>query len=268
MSQPAQSATVVSDSSESASAPDIGLLTGKVALVTGASRGIGAAAARCLHRDGAEVVVHYGSDRASAEGLRDSLGERVHLVQGNLFDPSAPSQVWREAVEVTGRVDVLVNNAGAWLASPIESAEEWRAAWGKNMTLNLAAAGELCRLSLVHFEGVGGGSIINVVSRSAHRGDDRHHLAYGAAKGGLLALTKGIARGFGSSGVLAYAVAPGWVATDLAADELDPAYLATLPLGEATPAQEVGETIAFLASGRARHLTGATLDITGADYVR
>lgn len=111
-------------------------------------------------------------------------------------------------------------------------------------------------------------AIVNVVSRSAHRGDDREHLAYGAAKAGLLALTKGIARGYGASGVLAYAVAPGWVATELAAGAIDPTDLAASPLGEATPAAEVAEVITFLASGRARHLTGATLDITGADYVR
>ncbi|MFV0434416.1 MAG: SDR family oxidoreductase, partial [Leucobacter sp.] len=102
----------------------------------------------------------------------------------------------------------------------------------------------------------------------SHRGDDAEHLAYGAAKGGLLALTRGIARGYGRDGVLAYAVAPGWVATDLADGAVDPEVLAGLPLGEVTPASDVAEVIAFLATGRARHATGSTVDITGADYVR
>jgi NAD(P)-dependent dehydrogenase (short-subunit alcohol dehydrogenase family) len=97
---------------------------------------------------------------------------------------------------------------------------------------------------------------------------DPDHLAYGAAKGGLLALTKGIARGFGVEGVLAYAVAPGWVATDIAAEAESDVDKAGLPLGEITPPQDVAEVIAFLASGRSPHTTGATIDITGADYVR
>ena len=103
--------------------------------------------------------------------------------------------------------------------------------------------------------------IVNVASRSAHRGDDTEHLAYGAAKGGLLALTKGIARGFASERILAYAVAPGWVATDIA-NEADVTRLAArLPMREITRPSDVAEVVAFLASGRSPHTTGA-------DYVR
>ncbi|WP_458114272.1 SDR family oxidoreductase [Arthrobacter sp. R1-13] len=96
-----------------------------------------------------------------------------------------------------------------------------------------------------------------------------YRLAYGAAKGGLLALTKGIARGYGKENVLAYAIAPGWVAPDIAA-HLTPerSILQGLPLREVTPPEDVAEVITFLASGRSRHTTGATIDITGADYVR
>ena len=127
---------------------------------------------------------------------------------------------------------------------------------------------DLCRLAIQHFRRIGGGIIVNVVSRSSHRGDDTDHLAYGAAKGGLLALSKGIARGFARDNILAYAVAPGWVATDLAVGALDQALVDALPLREPTPPEDVAEVIAFLASGRSRHTTGATIDITGADYVR
>lgn len=104
------------------------LLSGKAALVTGASRGIGAATARTLHRDGAEVVLHYGSDRASAERLAESLGGRVHFVQADLFEPSAPEEVWSRTLEACPRVDVLVNNAGAWIpltAGAGESVAHW-----------------------------------------------------------------------------------------------------------------------------------------------
>jgi NAD(P)-dependent dehydrogenase (short-subunit alcohol dehydrogenase family) len=248
--------------------PQAGALARKTVLVTGGSRGIGAATARALHREGASVVVHFGSDRAAASGLADQLGDRVFLVQGDLLTPGAAAEVWSHAVDATGQVDVLVNNAGAWIASPVADAEGWARGWQQNLTLNLVSAADLCRQALLHFLSRGGGTIVNVSSRSAHRGDDADHLAYGAAKGGLLALTRGIARGYGARNVLAYAVAPGWVATDLAADALEGMDLAGMPLGEPTPPQDVAETIAFLASGRARHVTGATIDITGADYVR
>lgn len=242
-------------------------LTGKIALVTGGSRGIGAATTRALHRDGATVVLHYGSDRKAARAVADSLGDRIHLVRGDLSSPGVATAVWNEALAMTGQVDVLVNNAGAWLPSPLDDAAEWTDGWNRNIALNLLSAADLCRMAILHFRGRGG-IIVNVVSRSAHRGDDRDHLAYGAAKAGLLGLTKGIARGYGSEGVLACAVAPGWVATDLAKDALSNFAMSALPLGEPTPPEDVAETIAFLASGRARHLTGATIDITGADYVR
>jgi 3-oxoacyl-[acyl-carrier protein] reductase len=112
---------------------------------------------------------------------------------------------------------VLVNDAGAWIASLIQDEDQWYTGLSANLAMNLAAPAELCRHALDHFRRRDGGFIVNVASRSTHRGDDAGHLAYGAAKGGLLALTKGIARGLGRDAVLAYAVAPGWVATDLAA---------------------------------------------------
>lgn len=246
-----------------------GMLTGRTVLVTGASRGIGRATAAALHREGAHVVLHYGSDRSVAEETAKRLGSRVALVQGDLREASDRSRVWDEAVRWQGRVDVLVNNAGAWLPSELEDPDLWSKGWNANLELNLLAPADLCRQAILHFRDVGGGIIVNVTSRSAHRGDDAQHLAYGAAKGGLLALTKGIARGFGKDNVLAYAVAPGWVATDIAAHvTTDDGGLAHLPLREITPPEDVAEVIAFLASGRSRHSTGATIDVTGADYVR
>ena len=167
-----------------------------------------------------------------------------------------------------GRIDVLVNNAGAWIASPIDDDRAWADGWACNLGLNLQAPADLMRCAILHFRQHGGGAIVNVASRSSHRGDDAEHMAYGAAKGALLALTRGVARGYAHENVLAYAVAPGWVATDLADDAVSDSAAAALPLGEVTPPEDVAETIAFLASGRARHATGTTVDITGADYVR
>jgi NAD(P)-dependent dehydrogenase (short-subunit alcohol dehydrogenase family) len=245
------------------------MLAGKTVLVTGASRGIGRATAEALHREGAHVVLHYGNDKDSAQATADRLGERVKLVQGDLRDAAERQRVWTEAARWRAGVDVLVNNAGAWLASEIDDDGAWQQGWQANYKLNLLAPADLCREAILGFRERGGGIIVNVTSRSAHRGDDAEHLAYGAAKGGLLALTKGIARGYAKDNILAYAVAPGWVATDIAGElASDPSVLAALPLGEVTPPGDVAEMITFLASGRSRHTTGATIDITGADYVR
>jgi 3-oxoacyl-[acyl-carrier protein] reductase len=243
-------------------------LHGRTVLVTGGSRGIGAATVRALHRDGATVVFSYGSNEQAAREVADSLGERIQLVHGDLAVSGAADCLWDNAIAAVGAIDVLVNNAGAWLASPLDDAEAWRTGWERNLTLNLQSCADLSRRAIQHFRERDGGIIVNITSRSAHRGDDADHLAYGAAKGGLLSLTKGIARGFGRDGVLAYAVAPGWVRTELAADHLSTADTSALPLGEPTPPQDVAEVIAFLATGRSRHATGATIDITGADYVR
>ena len=246
-----------------------GMLDGKTVLVTGASRGIGRATAVALHREGAHVVLHYGNDKDAAQATADRLGDRIRLVQGDLRNPDERRRVWAEAADWRGGVDVLVNNAGAWLPSDIDDADAWQQGWEANYELNLLAPADLCREAILGFRKRGGGIIVNVTSRSAHRGDDAEHIAYGAAKGGLLALTKGIARGYGKDNILAYAVAPGWVATDIAGNlATDPTLLSGLPLGEVTPPEDVAEMITFLASGRTRHTTGATIDITGADYVR
>ena len=246
---------------------------GRVVLVTGGSRGIGRASVRALHRDGFHVVLHHRASGPAAESLAAELGEgRVHVVAADLGAPGGPEQLWADALAWRGRVDVLVNNAGIYRENPIDDLAGWDAGWSANLTVNLLAPATLCRLAVLHWRGLGdgaGGIVVNVTSRAAHRGDDGDHLAYGAAKGGLQSLTKGIARAFARDRVLAYDIAPGWVLTDMmddgpAVDEL----AATMPLGEVTPPDDVAEVIAFLASGRSRHSTGATFDVTGADYVR
>ena len=247
----------------------MGLLSGKTVLVTGGSRGIGRATVETMLREGAHVVLHYSSGAEEAKGAKDQLGDRILLVQGDLTRSADRVKIWSEAAQWRDGVNVLVNNAGAWLPSTLDTPESWSQGWADNLELNLQAPADLCREAILHFQDAGGGTIVNVASRSSHRGDDAEHLAYGAAKAGLLALTKGIARGFGKQNILAYAVAPGWVGTGIAAHlPSDPDMLNDLPLGEITPPQDVAEVITFLASGRSRHSTGATVDITGADYVR
>ena len=247
-------------------------LAGKIILVTGATKGIGSEIVKHLHAEGATIIGHYGRDQQSAGQLSARFAERLHLIQQDLSQPDAADKLWAQAVEINGRIDVLVNNAGIYVASPLTDDEGWEAGWEQNLQVNLRAPADLCRQAIRHFAAQGGGIIINMASRSSHRGDGPEHLAYGAAKGGILALTKGIARGYGHQGVLAYALAPGWVRTAMAEDHIatvgEEAVTATLPLREVTPPSDVAAMIAFLASGACRHATGSTIDITGADYVR
>jgi 3-oxoacyl-[acyl-carrier protein] reductase len=247
-------------------------LTDKTVFVTGATRGIGAAIVAALHADGARVLGHFGRDADSAKTLLAQYPERLTFLQANLMDPEAIADLWQEAQAVSGKIDVLVNNAGIYVGSSLDNSTEWAKGWAENIQVNLRAPADLCRHAIRHFQSQGGGIIVNMASRSSHRGDGPEHLAYGAAKGGLLALTKGIARGYAHENILAYAIAPGWVRTAMADDHIatvgEDAVTSALPMREVTPPGDVANMVAFCASGKCRHATGSTIDITGADYVR
>jgi len=249
-------------------------LNGKTVLVTGGSRGIGAAAVRAVAAAGATVILHYGKSRAAAESIQAEIGrERCLLVAADLAEIAGAAQLWQAAISAAPRIDALVNNAGIVQAAPLDAPiADWRAAWARVIQVNLYAPAELCRLAIPYFQARGGGKIINVASRAAHRGEAPDQWPYGASKGALVTLTKTIARGYAKDNILAFAVAPGFTDTDMAHDGMDAAglarVLADIPLGVMASPEECGALIAFLCSDPVRHLTGATFDINGASYVR
>lgn len=246
-------------------------LTGKTILLTGASRGIGAVTAKALSKAGASVVLHYGSSQPQAEEVARGLSN-VYLLQADLSTPESASRLWQQAVAWKGHLDILVNNAAiAPYAQVEDSLEHWQRTWIQTTQVNLFAVADLCREAILHFRGRGGGTIINVASRAAYRGDNPNMMHYAASKGALVALTKSIARGFAREGILAYSVAPGWVETEMASDYIrDHAedIAREIPIGKVASPVDVANTIAFLASGLVPHMTGATLDINGASFVR
>ena len=248
----------------------------KVVLVTGASRGIGAAAARALAESGASVIAHYGSSADGAAAAVSALpDDRKLLLQADMAQPGAARGLWREAVAWRGRVDVVVANAAIAPETPFESSdEEWDAGWDAILRVNVLEPVSLIREAVAHFRANGGGIVISLSSWAAQQGSAISSLsAYAASKAAVKAVTQTVARNYARDNVLAYVVAPGIVRTRMAEisatsrggiDKVN----AILAMGEMAPADEVGELIAFLASGACRHLTGATIDLNGASYIR
>jgi NAD(P)-dependent dehydrogenase (short-subunit alcohol dehydrogenase family) len=249
-------------------------LHGKVCLVTGGSRGIGAATVEALGRAGGRVVIHCHARRDLAEALAAKLGpERARVVQADLRDPNGPTALWRDALAAFGHVDVLVNNAAmigpAHLELPLA---EWHARWDEVLRVNLVAVADLCREAILHFTPRRSGVIVNVSSRAAFRGDSLEYMHYASSKAGVIALTRSIARGCAKDGIVAYAIAPGFVETDMidgfVRDYGREAITKDIPLGEMAPPSDVANVVAFLCSGLAKHATGTTIDVNGASYVR
>jgi NAD(P)-dependent dehydrogenase (short-subunit alcohol dehydrogenase family) len=249
-------------------------LNGKVCLVTGASRGIGAAIAAEMANLGARVVVHFGHKEDLAKQVAAGLSGDGHLVLGSdLADPSSAAGFISDVVSQAGRLDILVNNAGIYFPhAPLEvDATEWLDKWQKTLAVNLVSPAALCHAAANVMAQQGGGRIINVGSRGAFRGEPECP-AYGASKAGLHAMSQSLALALAPSGVFVYAVAPGWVATDMAQDFLDSeegaGIKAQSPLGRVARPEEIAETVCFLASSKAEFLTGSIIDVNGASYLR
>ena len=231
-------------------------------LITGASRGIGAAAYALLKAHGHEVRGHStsGSDE---------------LIAGDLADPGAPRKIWETALdELDGQIDVLVNNAGIYEAVADNATdEEWHAAWARTLRINLEAAADLSKLAVSQFLDLGiPGRIVNVASRAAFRGDSQQHWHYAASKAGMVAMTRTIARGYASEGILCFAVAPGFTVSEMTEEYLagrgGAKIIADIPLGRVATTDEVAEVIRWLATDAPASATGTAIDVNGASYVR
>ncbi len=229
-------------------------------LITGASRGIGAATYELLQSRGHTVAGH------SSKGSED-------LIAADLSDPDATRRLWEDALDRLGSIDVLVNNAGIFEAVAVEaSEEEWHAGWARTMQINLQASADLCRLAVLHFRQRGdGGRIVNVASRASWRGDSPQHWHYAASKGAMVSMTKSIARAYAAENILAFAVAPGFTMTGMADDYMasrGSGVAADIPLGRVASTEEVAEVIRWLATEAPPSATGTTVDVNGASYVR
>ncbi|HEX8300610.1 SDR family oxidoreductase [Sphingomonas sp.] len=228
-------------------------------LLTGSSRGIGAAIAASFTGDDVRLIGH---------GTRSGIAAD--------FDrPGSAQTLWQQALDaLDGRIDVLINNAGVFESNPIGLAhDDWVTGWERTMRVNLTASAELCRLAIRHWQAENrGGRVVNIASRAAYRGDSPAHWHYAASKAGMVAMTKSIARGYASEGILAFAVSPGFTMTGMAEDYLasrgGDKLLADIPLGRVAEPAEVATLARFCALEAPPSMTGAVLDVNGASYVR
>jgi len=234
-----------------------------VALVTGSSRGIGAAIASQLRARGVSVIGHA------------TRAVDADTIAADLTDPTAPARIWDEVLDrAGGRIDLLINNAGLFAANPIQGSDiDWLDNWEDTLRINLTAAAELSRYAVKHWlTGGSAGRIVHIASRAAYRGDSPDHWHYAAAKGGMIALHKTIARHYANRGIMSYAICPGFTDTAMADDYLasrgGSKLLKDIPLGRVAAPAEIATIATFCALDAPESMTGAVLDANGASYVR
>ena len=243
-------------------------LADRVALVTGGSRGIGKAVVALFSSCGAHVVVNYVKDEEAAMTTVEfarSQGVRALAIQADVSLISEAKRLLEQTVEHFGRVDFLICNAGIWAGGPVESISE--ELWDKTLDINLKGTWSVCRAAVPWMKSQRYGRIVIVSSTAGQRGE-ADYSNYAASKGGQISFTKSLAPELASFGINVNCVAPGWVATDMTAEDLaDDAVQAsitrTIPLGRAATPEEIAGPIVFLCSVWANHITGEVLNVNG-----
>ncbi|HYV99398.1 MAG TPA: SDR family NAD(P)-dependent oxidoreductase [Gemmatimonadaceae bacterium] len=241
---------------------------GRVAIITGAGRGLGRAAAMRLHERGASVAVNV-RDRARADEVVRAFGERGFAVPGDVAAPGLPEQIVAQTIERFGRVDIVVNNAAMARSTRFGSltADEWR----ETLEVNMTAPFLLTKAVLPFMKEQHYGRIINISSSAGRQVSTLGGAHYTASKAGLLGFTRAAAKELGKFGITVNAICPGMIDTELthehASDELLERLAAGYPVPRLGTAREVADLICFAASEAAGYITGTSLDINGGDLM-
>ncbi len=248
-------------------------LSGKVALITGGSRGIGAATVRLFTAAGAKVVFSYQKARSQADALAKECGEKnCHAVVSNLTTPDSARALVAEAVKHFGRLDILVANHGVWPAQDVAIDKMTDEQWRSTLSINLDAVFGLVKYTVAQMKtqpptGSAAGHIVLISSTSGQRGE-AFHTDYSATKGALISMTKSLSSELASEGIYVNSVAPGWVDTDMSKPALDDPgsgeeIRRTIPLGRAGTPEEIAAPVLFLCTEYASFITGEVFNVNG-----
>ncbi|MGN0466757.1 MAG: 3-oxoacyl-[acyl-carrier-protein] reductase [Lachnospiraceae bacterium] len=245
------------------------MLKGKVAIVTGASRGIGRQIALTLASYGANVVVNYNGSLEKAKEVAneiEEMGREALLFQGNVADMDAMKEMVKETTKKFGRIDILVNNAGITKDNLLMAMkeEEFDQVIDTNLKGSFVCMKQVIRTMMKQRYG----RIINLSSVSGRMGN-AGQVNYSASKAGVIGMTKALAKEVGSRGITVNAVAPGFIDTDMTAvlkDEVKEAIMAGIPLKRVGKPEDIAEAVAFLASDKASYITGQVLSVDGGMY--
>jgi 3-oxoacyl-[acyl-carrier protein] reductase len=243
-------------------------LKGKIAVVTGGSRGIGRATAVCFAKLGANVVVNYLKDESAAAAAVEAAeagGVSALAIQADVSLPHEAQRLIEAALERLGRIDFLVCNAGIWEGGPIEEMSE--ETWDRTIDLNLKGTWAACHAAVPHMKKQGFGRIVIVSSTAGQRGE-ANVSNYAASKGGQISFTKSLAAELGPFGINVNGVAPGWVDTDMCADvfadkNFRKSIEDSIPVGRVASPEDIAWPIVFLCSEWARHINGEILNVNG-----
>lgn len=242
-------------------------------LVTGSSRGIGRAIAKQLSESGAEVIIHFNSNRNEAEKLQSELQQPSFVEPCDLADSAQVKGFIPMLVKRYGPISALVNNAGISPSAPDTlPTDQWLQIWEQTFAVNSTAVGILCKEFLDQAKFEQEGRIVTISSRAAFRGDTTDYMAYAASKGALVSLTRSIARYYGKQGIKAFLIAPGFTRTDMANTILEEYgedfALKDIALNTLTTPEDIAPMVALLCSGLADHATGTSIDMNAGSYVR
>ena len=244
-------------------------LSGRVALVTGGSRGIGRATVLGLAELGAHVVVNYSSNEQAALDVAQAakgLGVEALIVRADVARLEEARNLVAATTERFGRLDIVVCNAGVWEGAPVEEMSE--ELWDRIMEINLKGTWTVCREAVRQMKRQGGGGRIVIVSSTAGQRGEAFVSNYAASKGGQISFTKSLATELAAEGINVNSVAPGWVLTEMNREVFaDAAYYReieeSIPLGRIASAEDVAHPIIFLCTDWARHITGEVLNVNG-----